>query len=65
MQPHKSKTPGRGDGTGAGKATSSEASIADVSQAGKALAVLRYCTGARTRAQTDEIFRAHPRWRHE
>lgn len=38
-------------------------SIADVSAAGKALAMSWYSSGARTFEQTQEAFRHHPSWR--
>ncbi len=61
MEPRKNNAPGRWSDSGAGKAIT-ESSIADLSEASKALAILWYNTGARSRAQTDEGFRAHPCW---
>lgn len=57
------KTPGRGDGAGAGCKTLCSDSIGDLSETGKRLAMLWYCSGARTDQETTAAFMAHPNWR--
>lgn len=62
MQRRKDKAPTAGGGNGAQDNVLGEQMIADLSMAGKALTMLWYHSGARSKAQTEAAFRAHPNW---
>jgi hypothetical protein len=63
MSGHKQRAPGRvASDEGSGKVNTGESSIADLSMAGKAIAMTLYNCGARSLRETETAFRAHPLW---